>query len=314
MDHRAARSRFALELFEVRVEMRERSIADLGRGVSDRREVIELGDALRAAFDEVALELVERGLQARVGELDLGGRLEASEEEVSWRSRRPSACRARMSHTARLQGVGTFTVLPSWTTPPESHSTSRRPPRSRSWCSDEDMSARQRVGESEPLVGVIGRQVDAERAADSDGLLHQVVQESAGSRIRANRPDWRARRRRASGQSDEEHVLLPERPADVSRKLRLHAGLKQRFQQPLRARRLASVVFAEHDPLERTDLAYHARTRDRRADVRDAAHERVRTEHVSQDVVLDDAVLEREHRRVRTDERPRAARRGFRVP
>ena len=41
----------------------------------------------------------------------------------------PSAYSARMSHTARLAGVGTPATAPSCTTPPESHSTSSRLPR-----------------------------------------------------------------------------------------------------------------------------------------------------------------------------------------
>ena len=45
---------------------------------------------------------------------------------------RPSAWSARMSATARLSGVGTPTFAPSSATPPESHGTSSRLPRSKS--------------------------------------------------------------------------------------------------------------------------------------------------------------------------------------
>ena len=133
---RAARGRVAFELFEIDVEMLERTVADLRSRIADSREVVELGYPLGASLHEIVLELFERRLQARVGELDPGRRFEAVGRQLHL----PFAWSARMSHTARLHGVGTFTVFPSCTTPPESHSTSRRPPCSRSWWSDDVIS------------------------------------------------------------------------------------------------------------------------------------------------------------------------------
>jgi hypothetical protein len=74
---RAARGRVALELGEIEIEVVERALAYACGRIADRLEVVELGDAVRAALDEVGLELVERRLQVRIGELYSRGLFEA---------------------------------------------------------------------------------------------------------------------------------------------------------------------------------------------------------------------------------------------
>jgi len=66
---RAARRRAALEFLQVQIEIGERALADRGGGVPYRLEVVELRDTLCAPADEIRLQLRERGLQVRVGEL-----------------------------------------------------------------------------------------------------------------------------------------------------------------------------------------------------------------------------------------------------
>src|SRR5439155_2783795 len=53
----------------------------------------------------------------------------------------PAAYSARMSHTARLAGVGTPAAAPSCATPPLNHSSSSRLPRCRSCAMDAVISA-----------------------------------------------------------------------------------------------------------------------------------------------------------------------------
>jgi hypothetical protein len=67
--HCALRRRIAFELGEVDVQMRQRAVAYLCSRVPYRFEVIELGNAIGAAFDEVRLELGERSLQIAIREL-----------------------------------------------------------------------------------------------------------------------------------------------------------------------------------------------------------------------------------------------------
>jgi hypothetical protein len=66
--------------------------------------------------------------------------------------------------------------------------------------------------------------------------------------------------------------------------------------------------------LHRPGLVDHAGTRNVRRDVRHAAHDRAFGEFTAQDLVLDDAVLQREHRGVGADDRLDAPCRALGIP
>ena len=120
------------------------------------------------------------------------------------------------------------------------------------------MSAGSVVGEGEALGCVVLRQRHAVRTADRDDFAHQLEQEGAGLRVLADRADRRAHRRRRPGQPDQEHVLLPDRAADVVRELGLYAGFERGLEQRLGARRAPAVVLAEHHALHGAGLVDHA--------------------------------------------------------
>ena len=82
MDMAAQRRDLALELLEVEIEIGERVVLDVARGVAQRLELGQPLDRLPAALGEADLQLGERILQVGIGErgIDIvlevaGGRL-----------------------------------------------------------------------------------------------------------------------------------------------------------------------------------------------------------------------------------------------
>ena len=73
---RAARRRVFLELLEIDIEVVERAVANR-RGVrAQRLDIVEFRHAIGAPLDEIALQLLQRGLQLHVGELGADARFE----------------------------------------------------------------------------------------------------------------------------------------------------------------------------------------------------------------------------------------------
>src|SRR5687768_6508604 len=73
------------------------------------------------------------------------------------------------------------------------------------------------VGELQPHLRIVRWNCSAMRTGHFDDLLHDVMQEGAGLRIRANRPDGLANCCSRSRKGDKEYVLLPYLAHDVGR-------------------------------------------------------------------------------------------------
>ena len=173
---------------------------------------------------------------------------------------------------------------------------------------------RQGVGEGKTVIGEIRVQRHALRAAHRHDLAHQLQQKGARLRVGADRAEPSACAGGNGGQAYEEDIFFPDRPAYIGGEFRFYAGLQQGFMQKGRPRRSASVVFALHDALHGAGLVNHTGTGDIRSDISHTAHHRGITQFAAQDVVLDHAVLQRQHARIRPDQRPDGARRRLGVP
>ena len=165
------------------------------------------------------------------------------------------------------------------------------------------MSGATPVGEGELLLGIVLRQVDAVGAADGDHLAHEVEEEPARLRVFADRADGAAHRRGGAGERDQEHEFLPDLAADVGGELGIDAAGAERLEEALGPRRRLAVELAEHQALQRADPRDDAGLCDRRRDIADPAHDPLGTEGFGQHLVLEHAVLERDHHRVRPDHR-----------
>src|SRR5688572_10915363 len=80
------------------------------------------------------------------------------------------------------------------------------------------------VGELQPHLRIVRWNCSAMRTGHFDDLLHDVMQEGARLRIRANRPDRLANCGGRSRKGDKEYVLLPYLAQDVGRKFGVDAS------------------------------------------------------------------------------------------
>ncbi|PYN40271.1 MAG: hypothetical protein DMD95_22315 [Candidatus Rokuibacteriota bacterium] len=162
------------------------------------------------------------------------------------------------------------------------------------------------------LVDRVVRQGHPGRARESRDLLDERAAQSPGRRRVTDDTERLAREGGRPGDGAEQDVFLPERPPNVAGQLGWNLGARERVAQPLRPRAHAAVQLAEDDAPER-GVPDDARRLDRREDLRDAAH-RPPGSHLRVDLVfVVDAVLEREHRRVRAQDRPEPRGRVLRV-
>ena len=113
---------------------------------------------------------------------------------------------------------------------------------------------------------------------------------------------------------DQEDELLPDRAADVGAHLGLDPRSSACVEKCLSARRASAVVLAENQLLHGAGMANDARLRDLCRDVAGAAHHRALAQDIAQDIVLADAVLQRNDRRSRADERSHSLRCRFGIP
>ena len=115
-------------------------------------------------------------------------------------------------------------------------------------------------------------------------------------------------------QAHEEHELLPDRAGNVIAQVRVDAGLHAGIMEALHSLGPSTAVLAEHELLHCSGVADDTRLGDRGCDVAHAAGHGLRAEFGDEHVVLDDAVLERNHRRVAADERLNGPSRNLGVP
>jgi hypothetical protein len=170
------------------------------------------------------------------------------------------------------------------------------------------------VGELQPHLGIVLGQRHAVRAAHGDHFAHHVQQEGARLRVAADRADGLAHGGRGAREAHQEDELLPDLAQDLLRQFGLDAAGQAGGQQRLAARRARAVELAEQQPLHGPGLADHARRGDGGGDVADAAHDLARVEGGAQGPVLQHAVLERDHRRVRSHQGTDLRQRLFGVP
>src|SRR5262245_13837312 len=130
----------------------------------------------------------------------------------------------------------------------------------------------------------------------------------------AYRADRQAHGRGDCSHAHQERELFPQRAADILGNGGVEPGLSAPFEQALSALRAPSVVLAEYDPLDRAGVLDHAGARDSGPHVGDAPHQRLPADDGPQDVVLDHAVLERDHAGLGADERQHLARSRLGIP
>ena len=170
------------------------------------------------------------------------------------------------------------------------------------------------VEERNALLGVVRGQLHSMGTANGDHLAREIKQEFPCKRVGTNRPNGAAHGGGGAGHRNQHHVLLPDRATDIVADLGIDAAPLAGLVERLDTRRMAAVVFAENQALQRARLGNDSRPTDIGADIGDAAHERLVTEDRPQHVVLLYPVLKRDDAGLRLHDRQELPGRVLGVP